>query len=238
MEEKLKSEGVCVFCNFKHTKSTITKHLTKHLDEITKENPTAKTKGFHLKVSTGPYFLHLFMDVEATLTTLDKFLKDIWLECCGHSSSFSKIGKFYDNNWDDIKADIGEKKRQKAKDVFEVGGVLKYEYDFGSTTELEIKTLGIYPYLAKGAIQILSRNEPLKLMCDVCKTKAATEICEVHLHEGSPAFFCDGCAEEHEKVCEDFADYAHFPVVNSPRMGVCAYDGGTIDKRRDGVYVI
>jgi hypothetical protein len=27
------------------------------------------------------------------------------------------------------------------------------------------------------------------------------------------------------------------PVVNSPRMGVCAYMGGSIDKQRDGVYV-
>jgi len=33
-----------------------------------------------------------------------------------------------------------------------------------------------------------------------------------------------------------YADYAAMPVVNSPRMGVCAYEGGTIDRERDGVY--
>jgi hypothetical protein len=26
------------------------------------------------------------------------------------------------------------------------------------------------------------------------------------------------------------------PIVNSPRMGVCGYEGGTIDKERDGIY--
>ena len=56
------------------------------------------------------------------------------------------------------------------------------------------------------------------------------------MYEGT-GFFCDDCAEKHTKECEDFADYAEMPVVNSPRMGECAYDGGTIDTERDGVFV-
>jgi hypothetical protein len=52
------------------------------------------------------------------------------------------------------------------------------------------------------------------------------------------AEFCDKCAEKHAKKCEDFADYASMPVVNSPRMGVCGYEGGSIDTERDGVYVL
>jgi hypothetical protein len=32
-------------------------------------------------------------------------------------------------------------------------------------------------------------------------------------------FFCDSCAEKHEH------EEMLLPVVNSPRMGVCAYDG-------------
>jgi hypothetical protein len=26
------------------------------------------------------------------------------------------------------------------------------------------------------------------------------------------------------------------PIVNSPRMGECGYEGGRIDKKRDGVF--
>ncbi|HDR51364.1 MAG TPA: hypothetical protein ENN90_07050 [Mariniphaga anaerophila] len=50
------------------------------------------------------------------------------------------------------------------------------------------------------------------------------------------AFFCETCSEKHAEECEDFADYAEMPVVNSPRMGECGYDGGTIDLERDGPF--
>jgi hypothetical protein len=50
------------------------------------------------------------------------------------------------------------------------------------------------------------------------------------------SFFCEKCAAKHEDTCSDFQDYANMPVVNSPRMGVCGYEGGSIDKERDGVY--
>lgn len=42
--------------------------------------------------------------------------------------------------------------------------------------------------------------------------------------------------EKHTEECEDFNDYAQMPVVNSPRMGECGYDGGTIDLERDKPY--
>ena len=52
------------------------------------------------------------------------------------------------------------------------------------------------------------------------------------------AFYCKDCQKKHAKVCPDFKDYAAMPVVNSPRMGVCGYDGGRIDKKRDGVFKV
>jgi hypothetical protein len=52
------------------------------------------------------------------------------------------------------------------------------------------------------------------------------------------AEFCDKCAKKHAKKCEDFDDYASMPVVNSPRMGVCTYEGGVIDIERDGVFIL
>jgi hypothetical protein len=52
------------------------------------------------------------------------------------------------------------------------------------------------------------------------------------------ASFCNECAKKHAKKCDDFAEYAAMPVVNSPRMGVCGYEGGRIDTERDGVFVL
>lgn len=57
------------------------------------------------------------------------------------------------------------------------------------------------------------------------------------MHGTGKNAFCKKCAKQHVKTCSDFADYAAMPVVNSPRMGVCAYDGGSIDKKRDSIFV-
>lgn len=110
-----------------------------------------------------------------------------------------------------------------------------YLYDYGSTTSFSIQVAGSYALPLKESVLLLSRNEPLKILCDVCKVKPAVSLCSAHMYE-TEYFFCDDCASKHEEECEDFLDYARMPVVNSPRMGVCGYEGGTIDVERDGVY--
>ncbi len=53
-----------------------------------------KGKLFHLQVEgtyAPMYWMHIEMPASATLAQLDTFLRDIWLECCGHLSQF-KIG--------------------------------------------------------------------------------------------------------------------------------------------------
>ncbi len=126
---------------------------------------------------------------------------------------------------------------RKTKDALYEGLALEYEYDFGSSTELTITVMSEYPIKADKKIVLLSRNEPLEIMCTTCGKLPATQVCTVCMWE-EDAVFCDKCAKKHAKKCEDFADYASMPIVNSPRMGVCAYEGGTIDTERDGVFVL
>ena len=124
---------------------------------------------------------------------------------------------------------------RKAKDVFTPDLKLEYEYDFGSSTYLLITAVAQFPFKTDDDIVLLSRNEPLKLICHVCKKEPAVQICTVH-DWNEASIFCPKCAKKHEKECDDFEDYAAMPIVNSPRMGVCGYDGGTIDAERDGVF--
>ena len=112
---------------------------------------------------------------------------------------------------------------------------ITYDYDYGSTTRLFLKGLKHYQLNETKNVLLLSRNEPEKIMCSTCKKKPAICLCVTCNYE-SDAFFCEKCAKKHEKECEDFADYSEMPVVNSPRMGVCGYEGGSIDLERDGVY--
>ncbi|MCU0446573.1 MAG: hypothetical protein MUE85_16830 [Microscillaceae bacterium] len=69
------------------------------------------------------------------------------------------------------------------------------------------------------------------MMCENCQTQPAALVCSVHWE-----CFCKKCKKVHEKTCPDTADYAWDTIVNSPRSGVCGYEGGRIDKARDGVY--
>jgi hypothetical protein len=125
---------------------------------------------------------------------------------------------------------------QQTSKVFHGDLKLDYEYDFGSTTRLLLTVMEEYPVKADKKIVLLSRNEPMEWLCDVCQKEPATAICNVHSYD-EDCLFCEKCAKKHAKKCKDFADYAALPVVNSPRMGVCCYEGGRIDKQRDGIFV-
>ncbi len=217
---KLKSEGKCIYCDELFTKAGISKHLNLHLEEEVKKQKNEKKSAFHIRAESDEMFLNLLIDGDAPLGILDTFLREIWLECCGHMSQFGTYGK-----------EINMTK--KISTVFKSGFETTYEYDFGTTTQLDIRVLAVYPFTVNGKIQLLSRNEPLEILCHKCSKEPAESICNVHIYDGE-ALFCKKCAVLHKKECEDFADYAEMPVVNSPRMGECGYTGGVIDLERDG----
>jgi hypothetical protein len=251
MQEKQTSQGACLFCNKTFAKAGINRHLKTHLDE--KDN--AEGLSYLIKVEPNsrwgktPYFLSLWIDGETTLKQLDQFLRDIWLECCGHLSAFryKQAGNPTMNlnsmmkTLTQLRVSTGEYGeipfKKKAKDVFYPDLKLDYEYDFGSSTELEISIVAVYSCKADQKIVLLSRNEPLEIICAICGKAPATQICPYCIYD-EKSIFCDKCAKKHAKKCDDFDEECSLPVVNSPRVGVCAYDGGTIDVERDVVFVL
>ena len=46
----------------------------------------------------GNYWLFADIPVASTLTVLDKFLRAVWLECCGHMSAF-RPGRRWDEEY-------------------------------------------------------------------------------------------------------------------------------------------
>ena len=185
MQEKIKSEGKCLFCDKTFAKAGINKHLATHFKEIVKSGQAGKS--FLVKVETDkrwgatPYFLSLWVDSEATMKNIDKFLRDIWLECCGHLSKFEYAGM-----------------SKKTGSIFEKGLQLDYEYDFGSSTLLTLTVMEEYPVKADKKIVLLSRNEPTSIICSVCEKALATQICSVCMYDEN-ALFCDKCAKKHAK---------------------------------------
>lgn len=98
-----------------------------------------------------------------------------------------------------------------------------YQYDFGSTTELMI-TVANYRVMnnRKEKLIILSRNNPIEILCEECGKKPVAYICTECLYEGSGRL-CEDCARTHE--C---GEEMLLSVCNSPRMGVCGYCGSDI----------
>lgn len=223
MEFEFKSEGKCLFCGELISQRTISRHLSSHLTEIEKKSIGSNTKRYvHIVVDSAEMFLQLLVSETSKMKIIDQFLRDIWLECCDHLSGFEH-------------KDFKVSKNEFVGNVFEPKRKFTYHYDWGDTTSLNLKGLKRYNLNFKENIILLSRNEPLEILCATCKTEPAEFICTSCNWE-KYSYFCDKCADEHEKECPDFEDYAKSPVVNSPRMGTCGYTGGSIDLERDGIF--
>ena len=216
MPKKTPLNGTCAICNATITKKGAKKHISVCLQESGREakamgRKKSPAKLFHLLVegyglSGDLYWMHLKALGSARLRDLDTFLRDTWLECCGHMSAFSdKEGDF----------EMGE----KLEDILMPGQKLIYEYDFGSTTELLLHVISEFEgSLKKGKVGTLARNEAPRIKCDQCENPATT-TCTECLYDGE-GWLCDDCAGTHGCDEEMF-----LPLVNSPRAGVCGYTG-------------
>jgi Plasmid pRiA4b ORF-3-like protein len=224
------SKGICTFCHGEFSKSAMTRHLEACEQRATAEakagskQKAQKTRKFHLVVEGRDlpvYWMHLEVPASTTLATLDRFLRDTWLECCGHLSAFEIGGIRYavDAGMDDGWGMDEKSMRVRLDKVFSSGQVCSYEYDYGTTTELKLRVVSEREVEAKGkAVQVLARNIPPVILCEVCG-KPATEVCSQCIFDDK-GWLCDDCAEEHE--C---GEEMLLPVVNSPRVGMCAYTG-------------
>jgi len=186
-----------------------------------------RQKLYHLQVGdrwSGYYWLHLEMRGNATLKDLDYYLREIWLECCGHLSQFEIGGTYYTQIFKDDLAGYREERPMDVRvdSLFTPGLAISYEYDFGSTTELVIKVVEEREGkpLSSHPIFLMARNKfepPACMECD----KPATQICTecMYEREDGRCGVCDEHADEHEHRDMLLA------MVNSPRVGVCGYSG-------------
>jgi hypothetical protein len=200
--------------------------LTKAGSFVVRGKPSIVQDVFHIR-ATGCdqlFWMHLLAPVKATMAELEDVLRRTWLECCGHLSQFHiDHPLFQEDDPDDfdLDPDMGQNESLKAKlgEVLEAGQEFGYEYDFGSTTELNLKVIGRHALqVPRKGVSIAARNSPPTLKCAQCGARA-TRIATERMDEANP-FCCDRCMKNSED------DEAMFlPITNSPRCGVCAYSG-------------
>jgi hypothetical protein len=215
------SKGKCTYCGQEVAKNGVTKHLAacaKWKDAVTQTDHKKSSSEtlYHLRVQAAglpQFWLDLEMRGSATLKNLDHYLRAIWLECCGHMSQFSFGG------WRGNKIAI----KCRVEDVLELGAELTYIYDFGTSSETLIKVVGKREGkpVTSHPITLLVRNVMPESECIECKQPAAWLCMECLIEEERWGTLCDKHMEGHPH--DNYGEPV--PLVNSPRMGLCGYDG-------------
>ena len=213
----MKSQGICRSCGKTLSGSGMTRHLQACAERKKLQAKQGRGKVFLIKASAGPFWVYFESNDSSKLDDIDNFLRSLWLECCGHMSAFTINSVEYMSNTEF--SGSGEKSMDiPLRKVLIPGVEFLHQYDFGTTTQLDMKCISERQGKVKGRVEILARNDMPEILCDECG-EPAKEICTECVWEGE-GLLCESCAEEHE--CDE---EMLLPVVNSPRMGECGYTG-------------
>lgn len=210
-----KSRGQCRLCGKTFGQAQMTQHVKSCLRK--------RGQGGHILILVQHvsrlFWVYMTLPASIDLTELDWILRDLWLECCGHLSAFSDGMVSY--LADPEPSFPGMSPEEKGMDVplktaLQTTGRLIYEYDFGSTTELIIRLIGVN--VVGGDEAVVARNDPPAIDCLQCGKPATIFMME----NWEPEPYYEACGTKGEEVMT-------LPVINSPRMGVCAYTGPSIE---------
>jgi hypothetical protein len=221
MARRKQSRGQCIFCEREMTRGGLAKHLKSCSQrqaaiDAADQRPGEDQDLYHLQAQDtwgGDFWLHLEMKGSATLQDLDRYLRTIWLECCGHLSQFS-IGGW---SGDEIP------KGTSIERVFKPGVELTHIYDFGTSSVTLIRAIAVREGkpLTTHPITLMARNSSPEVCCMECDQPASWVCMECFYELDEPGTLCDRHAEVHPH-----ADYGGpMPLVNSPRVGMCGYAG-------------
>ena len=212
-----------------------------------------KTAYLSVRSKEQPHWLELGVRCDATLHELDRFLRAVWLECCGHLSHFEIEGVVYS-----VMVPLpGERRRFEPMDEREakwrhmgksVNAAVppltsfSYEYDYGTPTGLELEHVAVFGGLVQALspsqpwhgrkIVILARNDSMQA-CLSCGRPGSWKT----LAEGDEYDDYDEELYEDEGVlsaddldpitfCEECAptEGEFVLLANSPRVGANCYD--------------
>lgn len=218
MARKRQTQGHCTYCGRKMTRTGMLRHLQTCPRRKAEIVASQRKRGqdqtlLHLLVQDGwegDFWLHLEAAGSARLRDLDEYLRAIWLECCGHMSSF-----FVGEPW-------GEEHSFRAvvEKVFSPGDRLTHIYDFGTSTLTRLKVIEhrLGKPIGHHSIALMARNEMPEMACANCENTASW-VCAEQEDGG------DVLCVDHARQGEHDEDGCLLPIVNSPRAGVCGYVG-------------
>ena len=223
MSSHKQTKGKCEFCKRELTAGGLVRHLPacdQRQEAIESARKGREQKLYHLYVKNeydSDFWLHLEMNGTASLNELDDYLREIWLECCGHLSQFT----YGTRPWG-TEISMEQNLEQIAEPDFEMTHV----YDFGSSTQTRIKVSDVRrgKPLSEYPIYLMARNNLPKILCEKCNKKATWLYEDYEDPYGEMIALCD----QHINDYRDEYGEGIIEIVNSPRLGVCGYTGPAI----------
>ena len=218
-------KGICYNCGNEYAKRGMTRHL-KSCRDLQKQQEQSGEKDYLLMRVQGKYnkryFLYLDIKEKTTMDDFDQFLRDIWLECCGHLSGFYINGQNY-TFYPFMHERAKNNPKNKIKNVLENDTKYEYKYDFGTTTGLEVEIISKRSGQDREhLIEVVARNILSDIECDECGAKAKW-FCQSY--DCFPYYYCDDCVEENK------GEFGAVPFINTPRLGACGYPSGAEENR-------
>lgn len=220
-------QGKCYYCGKELNERTIKRHMKSCLEmqsvineEMAQKRSRTRNQfilSLKDKYNKKRYCMYLFISGELQVVHLDKFIRDVWVECCSHLSSFTIDNNRYNDNSDGMYA-----MNVFLKDVLREGLKFDYEYDFGSTTYIELEVIDEIKVSTKHSmIEIIARNNEIVHKCSRCGKNAQ------YLSYSKKEFLCKDCAKgysdyDFNNMCIEEIGNEYY---NSPRDGVCGYCG-------------
>ena len=125
------SLGTCKICRQSETMSGMKAHVKTHISTDDKDTH------YILRIDDrGAFWMYIQVYGNSLLRTIDKFLRQEWLECCGHASAFTVHNiRYYSDSG------MGKGMNVKLHNILKDGDVFMHEYDFGTATTLRLSVM-------------------------------------------------------------------------------------------------
>lgn len=205
-------QGICLLCEKEYSGSGMTRHIK---ECARKHRAPGDAEYFLIRVSdeSDPdFWMYLEVKADASLKQVDQFLREAWVDCCGHISAFFIKDEMY------ASACSGAEQRSmsaKLDGLIKNGSKFRYVYDFECSTELKLQVVDQYTARnRRKKVELLARNIMPVYAC-VCCGKPAQLVFRPGGEAVSEAAYCAECAQN--------MDEPMLPLLNSPRTGVCSY---------------
>lgn len=201
--------GICNVCQMTLFGNEARSHITRCVEARygirgTRDALKGRSRTVHMSAGSPerPHWMELGVRADTTLREFDRFLRSVWLECCGHLSHFDIAGVVYSmmvpRPQDDFDFEPMDEQEEQWRHMGRTVGTaigpatwFEYQFDYGTTTDLELRHAGEF----EGRVQalspmqpwhgrkifILARNHPLQA-CRLCgrpaKWRLGPETCE------------------------------------------------------------